>query len=205
MFFRTSRSASYSMCSFLGSKGGLGMRLTTHIHLVRWLRINGATPQLLLYAFMECARYKEDFLTPCTYTRVWLSIYSQNNSTHTESISNVHLGSEQLFVSYSRGHRLVLKQRPANTLRYFVVFLSTTTQIPAQNITLDHDDFLPQPFQFIMHTHRSIRCCSLSYWQRGNKKQYTLKQKLTELNWDNTHLAQYSPTKKPNMLPTPRG
>ena len=145
------------------------------------------------------------FLTPCSYTCICLSIYSQNNPTHTESISKVHFGWEQLFVSYSRGHRLVLKQRPAKALRYFVVFLSTATQIPAQNITLDHDDFLPHPFQFIMHLHCAIRCCSLSYWQCGHKKQQTFKQKLTELNWDNTHLALYSSTAKPNVLPTPIG
>ena len=103
------------------------------------------------------------FLTPCSYNRIRLSIYSQNNPTHTESISNVHFGREQHFVSYSRGHRLVLQQRPANALRYFVVFLSTATQILAKNITLDHDEFLLHPFQFIMHTHCNIRCCSLNY------------------------------------------
>ena len=86
-------------------------------------------------------------LTPCSYTRIWLSIYSQTNPTHT--ISNVHSGWEQLFVSYSRGHRLVSKRRRATGLRYFVVFLSTAKQIPAQNITLGHDVFLPHPFQFI--------------------------------------------------------
>jgi hypothetical protein len=130
------------------------------------------------------------FLTPCSYTRIWLSIYSQTNPTHTESIFNVHFGWDQLFVSYSRGHRLVSKRRQVTGLRYFVVFLTTAKQIPAQNITLDHDDFLPRPFQFIMHTRCTIQCSSLSYWQCGHKKQQILKKKLTEKNWIHTHLAQ---------------
>ena len=71
---------------------------TTHLHPLRNLRISGATPQLLLYACMPCTGSKEHLSTRCSYTRIWLSIYLENNSTQTETILNAHFGWEWRFV-----------------------------------------------------------------------------------------------------------
>jgi hypothetical protein len=46
--------ASYSIRTWVFFRGkGVDVRLTTHLHLLQWLRICGATPRLIVYALME--------------------------------------------------------------------------------------------------------------------------------------------------------
>jgi hypothetical protein len=60
--------------------------------------------------------------------------------------------------AYSGGPRF--KSRPGNRLswlRFFVVFLSPSRQMPGQYLKLGHDLSLPHPFQLIIHYHPLIQ------------------------------------------------
>jgi hypothetical protein len=62
--------------------------------------------------------------------------------------------------SYSGGRGF--KSRPGDQLfwlRFLVVFLSPSRQMPGYYLKLGHDRFLPHPFQFIVHYHPLIRRC----------------------------------------------
>jgi hypothetical protein len=43
-----------------------------------------------------------------------------------------------------------------SSLRFFMVYLRPASQIPGQSFKLDHDQFLPNPFQLIIYCHPII-------------------------------------------------
>jgi len=53
---------------------------------------------------------------------------------------------------------------PLSWLTLFVVFLSSSRQIPREYLQLGQDRFLPQPFQFIIHLQLDSTLFRMSYW-----------------------------------------
>jgi hypothetical protein len=101
---------------------------------------------ILVYININCDRMKFNLDGGMTCNMCLTNSFSLNsNKERCDRLVNTP-------VSCSGGTRL--KYRPGDRLsrlKFFVVFLSPSSQIPGDDFKLGHDRILPHPFQFIIY------------------------------------------------------